>query len=120
MVVGADPIRQGDIWLVDFSPVLGREQSGRRPALILSRNEHNAHSGVITVAPLTSSMTMQNHPAAVHLPASPLGARVDSLILVFQLRTIDKIRLERRLYSAPKDIMERIWRAIEGHFALNK
>ena len=116
MVVGEAPPCQGDIWLINFSPVVGREQGGRRPALVLSRDEHNLASAVITVAPLTSSLTMQNHPAAVFLPASPRGAKRDSLILVFQIRTVDKARCERRLYRPGESTLDAVWMALDGHF----
>ena len=115
MVRGAYP-RQGDIWLINFSPVVGKEQGGRRPALVLSRDEHNRPSAVVTVAPLTSSMTMGDHPAAVLLPASPSGAKKDSLVLVFQVRTIDKARCERRLFRPSTWVLDLVWEALGGHF----
>ena len=116
-MVSANSPAQGDVWLVDFSPVVGREQAGRRPALVLSRDDHNRSSAVVTVAPLTSSLAMRGHPGAVFLAASETGgAKKDSLVLIFQVRTIDKTRCERRLFRLADPDLSRVWDALYAHF----
>ena len=115
MVVEAAHPLQGEVWPVDFASVVGREQTGRRPALVLSRDSHNRLSSVITVVPLTSSLTMRNHPASVFLPASSDGAKRDSLVLVFQVRAIDKARCERRLFRPREDFLDLVWAAMYAH-----
>ena len=111
--------RQGEVWLTDFSPIIGREQAGKRPALILSRNAHNKYSSLFTVAPLTSSVSMRHHPAAVFLGASAHGAKKDSLILVFQLRAVDRSRLYYRLFQVEESALDLVWNALSDHFGRN-
>lgn len=85
--------RRGQIHWVDFSPTKGSEQSGRRPALIVSNDTANQHSPVVVVVPLTSSQTAARFPQNVSLPAGrPLPDA--GVILCGQIRTVSKERLD--------------------------
>lgn len=93
MSPGAPPLARGQIHWVDFSPVVGSEQDGRRPALIVSNNAGIQRGSVITVVPLTSNTQHARFPQNVFLAAGdPLDQ--DGLLLCGQVRTVSKERLD--------------------------
>jgi mRNA interferase MazF len=90
---------QWHVFLASLDPTTGSEQAGRRPVLVISRERVNQLLPVVNVIPLTSrkSLTRVIYPNEVLLPADVAGLRVDSIALCYQMRTLDKSRLEQEL-----------------------
>ena len=90
---------QWHVFLASLDPTTGSEQAGRRPVLVISRERVNQLLPVVNVIPLTSrkSLTRVIYPNEVLLPAGAAGLRVDSIALCYQIRTLDKSRLEQEL-----------------------
>jgi len=89
-------MRQGDIWISDLSPVIGSEQSGRRPLVILSGNLMNKFLQVVITAPLTSKIkNYQGNP--ILEPSRVNGMKIESELLVFHIRSISKERLIEKI-----------------------
>jgi len=88
---------QWHIFLASLDPTKGSEQAGKRPVLVISREDINQVLPVINVIPLTSKKSNATiiYPNEVLLPANVVGLRVDSIALCYQIRTLDKNRLER-------------------------
>ena len=87
-------IKRGDIFYADLSPVVGSEQGGLRPVLVVQNNIGNKYSPTIIVAAITSQLTKAKLPTHFSLPAESFNLPKDSVILFEQLRTIDKRRLK--------------------------
>jgi mRNA interferase MazF len=88
------PIRRGDIYLADLSPVTGSEQGGVRPVLIIQNNTGNRFAPTVIVAAITTSTIKKAMPTHVKLESGRHGVEEDSTVLLEQLRTIDKNRLD--------------------------
>jgi len=90
---------QWNIFLASLDPTKGSEQAGKRPVLVISREQINQTLPVVNIIPLTSRKSASRviYPNEVLLPAKTAGLRVDSIALCYQIRTLDKKRLERRL-----------------------
>lgn len=88
---------QWHVFLAALDPIRGSEQAGRRPVLVISREEINQILPVVNVIPLTSRKSPERivYPNEVLLPAGAAGLKVDSIALCYQIRTLDKIRLEQ-------------------------
>ena len=99
-------IKRGQIWYANLSPVVGSEQGGMRPVLVVSNNIGNSRSTVITVAPLTSQTQKKRLPTQV-LIGTESGLSCLSMVMCEQVRTIDKQRLmdNAPLGTVPQDIM---------------
>jgi mRNA interferase MazF len=100
---------QWHISLASLDPIAGSEQAGTRPVLVISREQINQLLPVVNVIPLTSrkSATRVIYPNEVLLPAGTGGLRVDSIALCYQIRTLDKSRLERDLGALVDDNIRR-------------
>jgi len=108
-----DPeIRRGDIWWVEFDPVRGSEQGGTRPALVLQNDVGNRTSSVTIVAAITSRFR-RAYPFQVAVTPEESGLDRPSLVLLNQLRTVDKARLLRRAGQLSAERMLDIERAIK-------
>lgn len=105
--------KRGEVYLVDFNPVIGAEIRKMRPALVLQNDIANRHSPVTIVAAITSQFEDPLYPAEVLLRGSEGGARKDSVILLNQIRTIDKRRIVRRLGAARAETMRHVDRALQ-------
>jgi len=105
-------IRRGDIYYADLRPVIGSEQGGIRPVLIIQNDVGNKHSPTVICAAITSKMNKAKLPTHVELDSSRYDIVKDSVILLEQLRTIDKKRLKDRVCHLDKEIMERVNRAL--------
>ena len=90
-------IRRGDVFLANLDPVMGHEQGGRRPVVVVQNDVVNPILDTVLVAPLTANLQAANFLLTVTLPASETGLARDSVALLFQIRTLDKRRLERKL-----------------------
>jgi mRNA interferase MazF len=88
-------VRRGEIYYADLSPVIGSEQGGLRPVLVIQNDIGNKYSPTIIVAPITSRLSKK--PLPTHLPLSACGLPNDSIALCEQIRTIDKSRLQEKL-----------------------
>ena len=86
-------IKRGDIYYADLSPVIGSEQGGLRPVLIVQNDVGNKYSPTVIIASITSSTTKKTLPTHVHLPKETFGLPENSVILTEQIYTIDKARL---------------------------
>lgn len=104
--------RRGEIYFADLNPVLGREQGGRRPVLIIQNDIGNQFSPVTIVAAITSSIAEKPYPTEVRVSASAGGLPRDSAILLNQIKTIDKDRLETRLGQLDATTMRKVDEAI--------
>lgn len=94
-------MKQGEIWNVYFDPVKGSEQSGNRPAVIISGNTMNQTSNLVIVCPLTTSLHyFKEHP--ILEPNDENGLKDTSEILVFQVRTLSKVRFKKKLGNISK------------------
>ena len=89
------PVRRGDIYYADLSPVVGSEQGGMRPVLIIQNDTGNRHSPTVIAAAITSQTGKANLPTHISLAARSCGLTRDSVILLEQVRTLDKSRLRR-------------------------
>jgi mRNA interferase MazF len=106
-------IRRGDIYYADLSPVVGSEQGGTRPVLIIQNNIGNQYSPTTIVAAITSQIDKPRLPTHVALPVNSRGLEKYSVILLEQIRTIDKSRLLEKVYTLDNDTMSKVNKAIE-------
>ncbi|WP_347491255.1 type II toxin-antitoxin system PemK/MazF family toxin [Desulfoscipio sp. XC116] len=106
-------IRRGEIYYADLSPVVGSEQGGTRPVLILQNDIGNQYSPTTIVAAITSQISKAKLPTHVELPAEKDGLGKNSVILLEQIRTIDKSRLLEKVTSLQSETMAKINQAVE-------
>ena len=101
-------MRRGDIYYADLRPVVGSEQGGIRPILIVQNDVGNRHSPTIICAAITSKMNKAKLPTHIELSAGKYDMVKDSVILLEQLRTIDKQRLKDKVCHLDDDIMQKV------------
>jgi len=106
-------IRRGDIFYANLSPVVGSEQGGTRPVLILQNDIGNLYSPTTIIAAITSQINKAKLPTHVEISAKESGLEKDSVILLEQIRTIDKSRLKEKVSSLNKDLMRKVNQALE-------
>ncbi|MCL6635810.1 MAG: type II toxin-antitoxin system PemK/MazF family toxin [Peptococcaceae bacterium] len=106
-------VRRGDIFYADLSPVVGSEQGGTRPVLIIQNDIGNQYSPTTIVAAITSQIAKAKLPTHVEMNASPGGLEKDSVILLEQIRTIDKSRLMEKVASLDDEMMAKVNQAVE-------
>jgi len=106
-------IRRGDIFFADLSPVVGSEQGGTRPVLVLQNDIGNQYSPTTIIAAITSQISKAKLPTHVEVTRSSSGLEKDSVILLEQIRTIDKSRLKEKITSLNDELMEKVAQAIE-------
>ena len=106
-------IKRGDIFYVDLNPIKGSEQAGRRPVIVIQNNVGNELSPTIIIAPLTTKKFSKEYPTNVHIKKGTANLKEDSVILLSQIRTIDKNRLERKIGSLFGEILARVDEAIK-------
>ena len=99
-------IKRGEIYFADLSPVVGSEQTGLRPVLILQNNSGNRHSPTTIVAAITSRKTKPNLPT--HVRDSTDGLPLESTVLLEQIKTIDKSRIDEYIGRLDKDTMGKV------------
>lgn len=112
-------IRRGDIYYADMRPVVGSEQGGVRPVLIIQNDIGNRHSPTVICAAITSKMNKAKLPTHVEIDAGRYDIIKDSVILLEQLRTIDKKRLRDRVCHLDAEILERVDRALAVSLDMN-
>jgi len=101
-------IRQGDIALANLNPTRGHEQAGIRPVLIMQTNVLNKHLSTVIIAPITTNLGAQGKLTTYLLTKNLSGLDYDSVVLVHQIRALDKQRLERKIASIPRDEFQKI------------
>ena len=111
-------VRRGDIYYADLSPVVGSEQGGVRPVLIVQNDTGNRHSPTVIAAAITSQLGKARLPTHISLAAQGSGLPKDSVILLEQIRTLDKRRLRERMGRVDSAVMEQVDAAIAVSFGL--
>ena len=101
-------MKRGDIYYADLRPVIGSEQGGVRQVLIIQNDIGNKHSPTVICAAITSRMNKAKLPTHIELNASKYDMVKDSVILLEQLRTIDKKRLKDRVCHLDQEIMKEV------------
>lgn len=105
-------IKRGDIFYADLSPVVGSEQGGIRPVLIIQNNVGNRYSPTIIAGAITSQLTKAKLPTHIEIRNGQFGLPKDSVILLEQLRTLDKRRLREKLGTLDRDTQRKVDKAI--------
>lgn len=111
-------VKRGDIYYADLSPVVGSEQGGVRPVLIVQNNVGNKHSPTVIAAAITSQLNKAKMPTHIELGARSFGLTKDSVILMEQIRTLDKRRLREKMGCLDADYMNRVDEALAVSFGL--
>ena len=111
-------IKRGDIYYADLSPVVGSEQGGLRPVLIVQNDVGNKYSPTVIAAAITSKMSKARLPTHIDIPGTDAGLSKDSVILLEQVRTIDKKRLKEKMGHLDDATMRVVNSAIQVSFGL--
>ena len=112
-------VKRGDIYYADLSPVVGSEQGGLRPVLIIQNDIGNRYSPTVIAAAITSRMSKTKLPTHIDVPGEDAGLAKDSIILLEQIRTIDKRRLKEKMGHLDDATMSSVNNAIEVSFGLS-
>ena len=105
-------IKRGELYYADLSPVVGSEQGGVRPVLVVQNDVGNKYSPTVIAAAVTSKIDKAKLPTHIELPSSTYGLARDSVILLEQIRTLDKRRLKERIGELNEITMTRVDKAI--------
>lgn len=111
-------IKRGDIYYADLSPVVGSEQGGVRPVLIVQNDIGNKYSPTVIVAAITSQIHKGKLPTHIEISASEYGLPKDSVILLEQIRTIDKRRLKDKIGFLASETMAKVDESLQVSFGL--
>ncbi len=105
-------IKRGELYYADLSPVVGSEQGGVRPVLVVQNDVGNKYSPTVIAAAVTSKINKAKLPTHIELPSSAYGLQRDSVILLEQIRTLDKRRLKERIGELNDATMSKVDKAI--------
>ena len=111
-------VKRGDIYYADLSPVIGSEQGGLRPVLIVQNDVGNKYSPTVIAAAITSQIGKNRMPTHIEVLADQYGLAKDSVILLEQIRTIDKQRLKEKMGHLDDSVMQKVNDAIGVSFGL--
>ena len=111
-------VKRGDIYYADLSPVIGSEQGGLRPVLIVQNDIGNRYSPTVIAAAITSRMSKAKLPTHIDIFAGEVGLSKDSVILLEQIRTLDKRRLKEKMGHLDDEVMNHVNTAIAISFGL--
>ncbi len=111
-------VKRGEIYYADLSPVVGSEQGGVRPVLIVQNDVGNKYSPTVIAAAITSQINKAKMPTHIEVDASEYGLAKNSVILLEQIRTIDKKRLKEKIGSVDDELMEKVNDALVISFGL--
>ena len=111
-------VKRGEIYYADLSPVVGSEQGGIRPVLIVQNDVGNRHSPTVIAAAITSRLDKAKLPTHISLDAASCGLQRDSIVLLEQIRTIDKKRLKDKMGALDNTAMNRVDNALSISFGL--
>ena len=112
-------VKRGDIYYADLSPVVGSEQGGVRPVLIIQNNVGNRHSPTVICAAITSKMNKAKLPTHIEINAELYGIEKDSVILLEQIRTIDKSRLREKVCHLNCTFLKQVDHALKISLSLD-
>ncbi len=113
-------VKRGDIFYADLSPVIGSEQGGIRPVLIVQNDVGNKYSPTVIAAAITSQINKAKMPTHVEIHAGEFGLGKDSVILLEQIRTIDKRRLKEKIGALDVAHMTAVGSALQISFGLTQ
>ena len=111
-------VKRGDIYYADLSPVVGSEQGGLRPVLIIQNDVGNRYSPTVIAAAITSRMGKTRLPTHIDIHADKVGLAKDSVVLLEQIRTLDKRRLKEKMGHLDESLMQKVNSAIAVSFGL--
>ena len=112
-------VKRGEIYYADLSPVVGSEQGGVRPVLIVQNDVGNRYSPTVIAAAITSQREKAKLPTHIEVSAQSCGLSKNSVVLLEQVRTIDKRRLKEKMGELPPDAMSHIDSALSISFGLS-
>lgn len=112
-------VKRGDIYYADLSPVVGSEQGGLRPVLIIQNDVGNRYSPTVIAAAITSRMGKNRLPTHIDIHADKVGLAKDSVVLLEQIRTLDKRRLKEKMGHLDDGLMHEVNTAIAVSFGLS-
>ena len=101
-------VKRGDIFYADLSPVIGSEQFGVRPVIVIQNDIGNKYSPTIIIAAITSQINKAKLPTHIEINAPDYGLPKDSVVLLEQIRTIDKRRLREKIGNFDDDMMDNV------------
>lgn len=107
----AQVVKRGDIYYADLSPVIGSEQGGIRPVLIIQNDIGNKYSPTVIISAITSQINKAKLPTHVEISSEDYGLSRDSVVLLEQIRTIDKRRLKDKIGHISDELMEQVDKA---------
>ncbi|MGN1113912.1 MAG: type II toxin-antitoxin system PemK/MazF family toxin [Oscillospiraceae bacterium] len=113
-------VHRGEIYYADLSPVIGSEQGGLRPVLIVQNDVGNKHSPTVIAAAITSRHDKAKLPTHIAVGGGSCGLAKDSIILLEQIRTLDKKRLKERMGELDHNSMDEVNSALSISFGLNQ
>ncbi|KUG05107.1 programmed cell death toxin ydce [hydrocarbon metagenome] len=113
-------IKRGEIYFAQLNPVVGSEQGGIRPVLVIQNDIGNQYSPTTIVLAITSQINKAKLPTHIELKADQYGLERDSVILAEQIRTIDKTRLKQRIAILDEEMMANIDQALEVSLGLSE
>ena len=113
-------VKRGDVFFAELSPVVGSEQGGTRPVLVIQNDIGNRFSPTVIIAAITAQIQKATLPTHVEINAKKSGFERDSVILLEQLRTIDKSRLTDKITQLDDTLMEKVDEALEISVCLVK
>ena len=112
-------VKRGDIFYADLSPVIGSEQGGTRPVLVVQNDVGNKFSPTVIIAAITSQINKAKLPTHIEIGSSENGLKSDSVVLAEQIRTIDKSRLKEKIgHITDIEVMNQVNNAIGISFGL--
>lgn len=111
-------VKRGDLFYADLSPVIGSEQGGVRPVLVVQNDIGNKYSPTVITAAVTSKINKAKLPTHIGLDANKFGLAKDSVVMTEQIRTIDKLRLKEKIGHLDEDAMNHVEKALIVSFGL--
>ncbi len=101
-------VKRGDVFYADLSPVIGSEQGGVRPVLVVQNDVGNKYSPTIIISAITSQINKAKLPTHIEISATEFGLNKDSVVLLEQIRTVDKRRLRDKIGHFDDELMEKV------------
>ncbi len=113
-------VKRGDIFYADLSPVIGSEQGGTRPVLVVQNDVGNKFSPTVIVAAITSQINKAKMPTHIEISANDFGLAKDSVVLLEQIRTIDKRRLKEKIGRLNDELLLQVDEALGISFGISE
>ncbi len=113
-------VKRGDIFYADLSPVIGSEQGGTRPVLVVQNDIGNKFSPTVIIAAITSQINKAKMPTHIEISANEFGLLKDSVILLEQIRTIDKRRLKEKIGKLNDELLAKVDEALGISFGISE